>query len=168
MGWNTKEGGPCLLRPSGANAADSPDPDHETWNCVTGYDQDWRPILKTESAPWICKNAWADENNIIHGGKYKRAKDECVGPYNTTVDTMTEKEKMNRHATGWSNQFALPWEVSSYWAFTTSREDGQRAQGCPGLDTPFEEWPLRTRNSPIFASPAMDCPKNTYRNLAGI
>ena len=48
-----------------------------------------------------------------------RARAECVGAYNDTEDSMTEKEKQNRHATGWSNQFALPWEVSSYWAFTT-------------------------------------------------
>ena len=44
---------------------------------------------------------------------------ECVGPYNDTAGSMTEREKNIRHATGWSNQFALPWEVSSYWAFTT-------------------------------------------------
>ena len=49
-----------------------------------------------------------------------------------------------------------------------SREKGQRAIGCPGLDTPFEEWSLRNKNSPIWASPAMDCGKNTYHNMAGI
>ena len=27
-----------------------------------------------------------------------------------------------------------------------SREKGQRAIGCPGLDTPFEEWQLRNSN----------------------
>ena len=42
-----------------------------------------------------------------------KAKAECVGAYNDTVDSMTEKEKQNRHGTGWSNQFALPWEISS-------------------------------------------------------
>ena len=63
-----------------------------------------------------CKNAWADEKNIIHGAKYMSARAECLGPYN---DSMTEKEKQNRHSTGWNNQFALPWEISSYWDFTT-------------------------------------------------
>ena len=48
-----------------------------------------------------------------------KAKAECVGPFNDTVDSMTEKEKQNRHDTGWNNQFALPWEISSYWDFTT-------------------------------------------------
>ena len=66
-----------------------------------------------------CKNAWADGDNIIHGGKYKKARSEYLGPYNDTAGSMTEREKNERHATGWSNQFALPWEVSSYWAFTT-------------------------------------------------
>ena len=56
--------------------------------------------------------------------------------------------------------------ISIYKYF--SQENGQRAIGCPGLDTPFKEWPLRNRNSPIFASPAMNCTKNTQHNLAGI
>ena len=63
----------------------------------------------------------------------------------------------------WNNQFAFPWEVGMYWNFTTSREKGrfftelytislsqigQRAIGCPGLDTPFgtvekPNWPHR-------------------------
>ena len=49
MMWDTTEGGPCLLRPSGSRAADSPDPEHETTNCVAGYDQDWQPILRQSS-----------------------------------------------------------------------------------------------------------------------
>ena len=46
MMWDTPEGGPCVLRPSGSNAADSPDPSHATEECVEGYDEDWRPILR--------------------------------------------------------------------------------------------------------------------------
>ena len=50
-----------------------------------------------------------------------------------------------------------------------SRENGQRPIGCPGLDTPFKEWPLKNKVSPIYASHAMNCTeKNTYHNLAGI
>ena len=49
-----------------------------------------------------------------------------------------------------------------------SRENGQRAIGCPGLDTPFEEWPFRNYNSPIYASEAMDCTKNNYQGLSSI
>ena len=62
-----------------------------------------------------CKDAWADENNIIHGAKYKKAQDECVGPWS---ESLSSKDKQNRHNTGWNNQFALPWEVSAYWDFT--------------------------------------------------
>ena len=52
--------------------------------------------------------------------------------------------------------------------FSCSREDGQRAVGCPGLDTPFKDWPYRNLNSPIYGSPALQCNKNTYHNLASI
>ena len=44
---------------------------------------------------------------------------ECEGPWK---ESLSEKEKQNRHNTGWSNQFALPWEVSAYWDFTTRRD----------------------------------------------
>merc|ERR1711874_58763 len=91
----------------------------------------------------------------------------CVGPF-SAVDQTDTTEIANRHATGWSNMFAFPWEISSYWNFTTSRENGQRAIGCPGLDTPFEEWPLRNQNSPIYATEAMNCSKNTYQDLSSI
>ena len=78
--------------------------------------------------------------------------------------------------------FAFPWEISAYYDFTTrsaldtsyrmllvfSEELGQRPVGCPGLDTPFEEWPLRNYNSPIWHSRAMSCGKQTYHDLATI
>ena len=47
-------------------------------------------------------------------------------------------------------------------------EHGQHAIGCPGLDTPFEEWPLRNLNSDIYATAAMDCGRQTYMGLADI
>ena len=50
MMWNTTEGGPCLLRPSGSRAADSPDPTHYTYDCVEGYDEHWQPRLRQSSA----------------------------------------------------------------------------------------------------------------------
>ena len=63
--WNTPEGGPCLLRPSKSRSADSPDPTHETQDCVTGYNEDWSPILKTTT--YNCKAAgrkWKFLRNI--------------------------------------------------------------------------------------------------------
>ena len=50
MMWNTTEGGPCLLRPSGSRAADSPDPTHSTYDCVEGYDESGKPILRQSRA----------------------------------------------------------------------------------------------------------------------
>ena len=50
MMWDTTEGGPCLLRPSGSRAADSPDPSGQTKGCVEGYDENRRPILRQSSA----------------------------------------------------------------------------------------------------------------------
>ena len=39
---------------------------------------------------------------------------------------------------------------------------GQRAMGCPGIDDDFgslpnSKWPFRNSNSPVWASPAMQC-----------
>ena len=44
----------------------------------------------------------------------------------------------------------------------------QNAIGCKNLDVPFEEWPLRNMKSPIFATAAMECGRQTYHNLANI
>ena len=116
MMWNTSEGGPCLIRPSGSDSADSPDTEHRTEECVDGYNKDWTPIISTSTDG--CENAWADENNAIHGAAYKSPRAECVGPF-SAVDQTDTTEIANRHATGWSNMFASPWEISSYWNFTT-------------------------------------------------
>ena len=47
-------------------------------------------------------------------------------------------------------------------------EGSQRAIGCAGLDRPYAEWPYKHLHSEIWASPAMDCAKQTYRGLADI
>ena len=44
-----------------------------------------------------------------------------MGPWS---ESLPEKDRQNRHNTGWSNQFALPWEVSAYWNFTTRQDRG--------------------------------------------
>ena len=54
----------------------------------------------------------------------------------------------------------------------SSRENGQHAIGCPGLDTPFEDWPYKTSDSGdtgIYASAAMNCSSlNTYHDMSDI
>ena len=116
MMWNTPEGGPCVLRPSGSQAADSPDPEHHTVDCVSGYTEDRRPVISTETKG--CEGAWADENNIIHGAAYEPPLDEVVGPYSAVDENDNQQIKL-RHNTGWNNQFAFPWEISAYWNFTS-------------------------------------------------
>ena len=98
-------------------ATDGPDPYHFTYHCVEGYDQDWKPILKTDR---MCSAAWADENNIIHGAKYDGpwTEDPIIGGFNAS-EPMTPLEIATRHAVGWNNQFASPWEVGAYWNLTT-------------------------------------------------
>ena len=47
-------------------------------------------------------------------------------------------------------------------------EKGQRAIGCSGLDDPFDEWPYRNNESPIYASFAMNCSRQEYLGLGDI
>ena len=115
MMWDTPEGGPCLLRPTPSMAADSPDTEHLPTECVEGYDEDWRPIISTTTKG--CENAWADEDNVIHGATYVSPLAECPGPY-SSVDQSDYREVLNRHNTAWNNQFAFPWEIGAYWNFT--------------------------------------------------
>ena len=56
----------------------------------------------------------------------------------------------------------------NFFKLYCSTEKGQRAIGCPGLDTPFEEWPLKNQNSDIYHSEAMSCGKQTYKGLSDI
>ena len=75
--------------------------------------QDLKPIISSSNG---CKAAKADENNVISGEKYKKPFSKIEGAYS---EATTAKEKQDRHNSGWSNMFALPWEVSAYWNFTT-------------------------------------------------
>ena len=79
--------------------------------CVTGYDEDWKPILKSNHN---CKDAWVDENNVVHGARYMKSLEVCEGPY-SEVDKTDKREVDLRHTTGWNNQFAFPWEIGAYW-----------------------------------------------------
>jgi len=158
--WNTTEGGPCVLRPSGALAADSPNPDKITHSkCIKEIDSNGKCVPNTAYS-W-CKNVWCDENLVEHNAGYDGALAEVVGSW-----TEDASDKQNRHNTGWDNRFAFPYEIGLYWNFTVGGV-AQRAVGCAGLDEPFgtitePKWALRNKNSPIWNSPAMDCNVNTY------
>ena len=78
MMWNTTEGGPCFLRPTPSAAFDSPDPEHNTLECVDGIDEHWNPIIR--DSRW-CVNATAGEKNIIYGAAYGGRLGQCEGPF---------------------------------------------------------------------------------------
>jgi len=161
--WNTTEGGPCFMRPTHSNAFDAPSKDFHTVECVDSVDGNSKPVMRNTKQ---CADAWADENNIIHGAPYGNVLPECEGPF-SDVDLDDEEERQNRHSNGWNNMFAFPWEISAAWDFTTRTEKGQHATGCPGLDS-WEKWPYRNMNSPIYGSYAMNCSRQSYKNLADI
>ena len=77
-----KNSGPCFLRPTGSTAYDSPDSEHATENCVSKVDTNGKPIISEFGS---CKNAWADDNNVIHGAAVGGRMDEVTGPF-TEVD----------------------------------------------------------------------------------
>ena len=77
-----KNSGPCFLRPSGSTAYDSPDSEHATKNCVSKIDTNGKPIISNVGS---CKDAWADDNNVIHGAAVGGRMDEVTGPF-TEVD----------------------------------------------------------------------------------
>ena len=113
--WDTIEGGPCVLRPVQGRAADGPDPEHFTQDCVNGYELDENNNIQPIKTTGKCSNTWFDEDMIIHGAPYKDPYDEVVGPYNSSDPS----EAQLRHGTGWNNQFAFPWEIGAYWNLTT-------------------------------------------------
>ena len=139
--WNTDEGGPCVLRPIGDTCADAPAPDQLTYpKCVSKLDSNGHC---SEFHP-SCKNAYCDENNVVHDGRISDPDPEVVGPW---TEDLSDIELQNRHNCGWNNQFAFPWEVGMFWNMTVGGV-GQRAIGCTGLDAEFgtitdPKWPYR-------------------------
>lgn len=174
-GWDTPEGGPCFLRPTGARSWDAPNPDKIIFDkCVLNVTADGTCIMNEDvvTTSGKCVNAWCDENQIEHGV-------EPYGAYSVVNGSWYEgvEDADTRHVTGWNNQFAFPWEIGAYWNLTSqeySETSAQRAVGCPGLDDDFgtinpvetnffPKWPYKNRGqSNIFNSFAMQCSLNTY------
>merc|ERR1719297_484603 len=46
--WNTTEGGPCFLRPTGSKSADSPSPKTSSNRCLKEIDSDWKAVVDTK------------------------------------------------------------------------------------------------------------------------
>jgi hypothetical protein len=169
--WDTPEGGPCFLRPTGAKSWDAPNPDKIIFDsCVLDVTSDGTCVIDTDEGP--CANAYCDENLIEIGVEPDGAFAVVNGSWYDGVS-----DARVRHNTGWNNQFAFPWEIGAYWNLTSqeySETSAQRAIGCPGLDDDFgtinpvetdfsPKWPYRNMGkSNIFASFAMQCSLNTY------
>ena len=85
------------------------------FDCVTGYDEDKKPIIKSNPN---CRDAWTDENSVLHDSRYNPPLKACDGPY-SEVDLTDKRLVMCKHTTGWNNQFAFPWEICSYYNCTS-------------------------------------------------
>ena len=79
MMWNTTEGGPCFLRPTGSGMSDSPNKELNTKNCVAGVpDYAGNPVISTDNG---CKDVWVDDENIVHGASVSYEDYTIEGPY---------------------------------------------------------------------------------------
>jgi len=162
MVWNTTMGGPCVLRPTNFNSADSPyEGKFANSYCITEVHEDGSCSVKSSTK---CKDFVCDERGVLKGGR-QTSKRYSIGstPWS---DDLSYSEKVARHSTAWSNQFAFPWEVGMMWNFTVEGEM-YRPAGCEGIDEPFgtltePKWVLRNQGSPIWNSPPMKCGMNDY------
>ena len=68
------------------------------------------PVEKTDP-----RNAWCDDNNVVHDGNPARSYPEPQDAWNEDLDS---GDKGQRHNSGWNNQFAFPWEIGFYRNFT--------------------------------------------------
>ena len=130
--WNTTEGGPCLLRPIRNQCWDSADPAHNIKDYCVGDMTTWGPDATPVITSKHCKppkaDGWIDTtdgNNILKGIPYMETFHKIDTPYADVDPTDFENdddykfELRRRWHCGWNNQFAFPWEISSYWNFTT-------------------------------------------------
>lgn len=110
--WNTPEGGPCFLRPVTGGKWDAPNKEMNTEKCVERLNED-NSVKMVDYHP-ECKNAKLDENRAVIGAEASYDSVGFEGPWKEGLSDQQE-----RHNTGWSNEFGFPWELSSYWNFTT-------------------------------------------------
>ena len=66
-GWNTIEGGPCVLRPTGARSSDSHNPDKMAYKKCFLKKSSRDKCVPDPSQSKYCGNAWCDENMVEHG-----------------------------------------------------------------------------------------------------
>ena len=153
--WNTTDGGPCVLRPTSAYHDDSPNPGVGIFNCYNGLDLEGKPKV-TEFYPdgvpnLRCKGVSFNDSGIQLGGGVFR----------------------KRYGLGWSNMFALPYEINLYREFEQDKIS-KRPIGC-GTEDQVKDFPFeidaKTHYMPdgqptgwgmFHQSSAMNCAKNQY------
>ena len=115
--YNTIEGGPCVLRPTGSSVGDNPAAGQITSKslCFSKFDSNGDVTIDESCKKNGCH---FDSNNIAISCKRDNADPEPIGPWQ---EDMSKKEKARRHR-GWSNQFGFPWEIGLYWNLTVGGE----------------------------------------------
>ena len=128
--WDTPDGGPCFFRPTDVWQKENPSLNNAqtkpVWQCHDRdgkVDENGLPLIWDK--PWCKDSKWwpgasFDQNAIQFGGNSHGA---------------------SNHNTGWSNQFALPYELGLYYNFTLEGP-AFRPSGCPGIDKPVSEWTM--------------------------
>ena len=131
-GWNTTEGGPCVLRPTKPNQRDSPNPLVGAHRCFQNFVNGKCTNKKTHL---LCKNVVCHKNRTESGAKVDWAMSVFDTPWNASemgcgfggvggnvglggVGKCKSKAAMWRQAASWNNGFAFPWEVGMYHNLT--------------------------------------------------
>ena len=132
------------MLPTLRRVPDGPGEDAGAFDCEDGIDDIGNIIVKSSAA---CADATFDKNGIQKGGRVLN-KQSTVG-------------------SGWSNQFALPYEISFYLKFNITGP-AHRPTGCPGINNlTIQEFPYNQGEFSV-QSPAGNCDKNEYAPPEGV
>jgi len=141
--WNSSQttmGGPCVWRPTQASSVDLPNKGVTRQHCYGGWDTETKTRFNRK---WgnCCNDATWTPEGIQIGGKCSH---------------FTDKSETQ----GWSNMFALNYEVGFTHKFDIDNETF-RATGCPGLELEDRTgtWEGGTHSNSQYMSPAAQCDK---------
>ena len=127
-GWNTTEGGPCVLRPTKPKHLDSPNPRVGAHRCFENFFNGTCTNKKTNSK---CTNVVCNEKRVEIGAKVDFVMQVFDTPWNASemncdgaglggVGKCDSTAAIKRHTASWNNAFAFPWEVGMYHNLTGS------------------------------------------------
>ena len=144
--WNTTQstmGGPCVWRPTKANAEDCLNFGQMTKPCFDGWDENNKRKVADNNC---CRDATFTPEGIQVGGK---------------CQAFVDRTKTS----GWSNSFALNYEVGLTHKFDLDPV-AFRPTGCQGieLDDPTSSWANGSISNSAWLSPRADCPKQDLKD----